>query len=289
MFRILYRFVAALARLAFRSGRSKDLKIIVLRHQVQVLRRQIDRPTLTDDDRTLLGAIAVALPRRLRHGWIVMPETSLRWHRRRIARHWTQPPRRRPGRPPTSAELRRLIVRLAKENPTWGYRRIHGELVGLGHKIAQTTVWQILRYNDIDPAGVDGAIHRAAGPEIVAHCRTLGGCATGDAKITPGFNLTARWIIHTVGPVWRGGTNHEADLLASCYRQSLARADKACATSIAFPAISTGIFGYPIDAAARIAVTTVATTPTQAAEVRFVAFDQATWDAYDTILRERPR
>ncbi len=152
VFRILYRFVAALARLAFRSGRWKDLEIIVLRHQVQVLRRQIDRPTLTDDDRTMLGAIAVALPRRLRHGWIVTPETLLRWHRRRIARHWTQPPRRRPGRPPTSAELRRLIVRLAEENPTWGYRRIHGELVGLGHKIAQTTVWQILRDNDIDPA-----------------------------------------------------------------------------------------------------------------------------------------
>ncbi len=152
MFRILYRFVAALARLAVRSGRSKDLEIIVLLHQLQVLRRQVDRAALNDDDRSLLGAIDAALPRRMREHWIVTPETLMSWHRRRIARHWTQPPRRRPGRPPTAAELRRLAVRLAKENPTWGYRRIHGELIGLGHKIAQTTVWQILRDNDIGPA-----------------------------------------------------------------------------------------------------------------------------------------
>jgi putative transposase len=87
VFRILYRFIAALARLAIRSGRYKDLEIIVLRRQVQVLRRQVDRPTLTEDDRTLLGAIAAALPRSLRQGWIVTPETLLRWHRKRIARH----------------------------------------------------------------------------------------------------------------------------------------------------------------------------------------------------------
>ncbi len=152
VFRIFYRFLAALARLAVRSGRSKDLEIVVLRHQLQVLRRQIDRPELNHDDRSLLGAIAAALPRRLRDGWIVTPETLLRWHRKRIARHWTRPPTRRPGRPPTAIELRRLIIRLARENPTWGHRRIHGELIGLGHTIASSTVWQILKDHGIDPA-----------------------------------------------------------------------------------------------------------------------------------------
>ena len=92
--RILCRFIASLARLAVRSGRSKDLEIIVLRHQLNVLRRQIERLALNDDDRTLLGAIGAALPRRLRAGWFVIPETLLRWHRRRIGRHWTQPTRR---------------------------------------------------------------------------------------------------------------------------------------------------------------------------------------------------
>ena len=91
MYRILYRFLASLARLAVRSGRSKDLEIIVLRHQLGVLRRQVDRPAFSDDERSLLGAIAAALPRPRRHGWLVSPDTLLRWHRRRIARHWTQP------------------------------------------------------------------------------------------------------------------------------------------------------------------------------------------------------
>ncbi|MGZ0217515.1 MAG: transposase [Acidimicrobiales bacterium] len=151
MSRIIYRLIAALARLAFRSGRSKDLEIIVLRHQLAVLRRQIGRPKITDHDRILLGAIAAALPRPRRTGWLVTPDTLLRWHRRRVARHWTQP-NRRPGRPPTSVELRRLIIRLAAENPTWGYRRIHGELAGLGHRIASSTVWKILKASGIDPA-----------------------------------------------------------------------------------------------------------------------------------------
>ena len=125
--------------------------------------------------------------------------------------------------------------------------------------------------------GVDGAIHRAAGPELLEHCRTLGGCATGQAKITPGFRLAARWVVHTVGPVWRGGDDGEAELLASCYRESLARADEVGARTIAFPAISTGIYGYPVPAAARIAVTTVDSTPTSVEEVRFVCFDVATY------------
>ena len=158
MSRILYRLIAAFARLAFRSGRSKELEIIVLRHQVGVLRhqvgvlrRQINRPVLSDDDRTLLGAIAAALPRQRRTGWIVTPNTLLRWHRRRVARHWTQTDRPR-ERPPTTLELRRLNLRLAAENSTWGYRRIHGELAGLGYTLASSTVWQILRTNGIEPA-----------------------------------------------------------------------------------------------------------------------------------------
>ena len=128
--------------------------------------------------------------------------------------------------------------------------------------------------------GVDGAIHRAAGPELLEYCRTLGGCETGQAKATPGFNLAARWVIHTVGPVWRGGNRGEPELLASCYRESLARADEVGAGTVAFPAISTGVYGYPIEAAAAIAVETVHATPTDVDEVIFVAFDQETFDAY---------
>ena len=103
--------------------------------------------------------------------------------------------------------------------------------------------------------GVDGAIHRAAGPELLAACRTLGGCPTGEARITPGFRLPAQWVIHTVGPVWHGGAQGEPELLAACYRNSLALADAQGCSSIAFPAISCGVYGYPLEAAARIAVT----------------------------------
>jgi len=135
--------------------------------------------------------------------------------------------------------------------------------------------------------GVDGAIHRAAGPELLAHCRTLGGCATGDAKATPGFRLLARWIIHTVGPVWRGGVGGEAELLASCYRRSCEIATDLGAASMAFPAISTGAYGYPPAAAAEIAITTLrasAGQPTTLQEVLLVAFDADSTDRYRALL-----
>ncbi|MDH4144455.1 MAG: O-acetyl-ADP-ribose deacetylase [Acidimicrobiia bacterium] len=134
--------------------------------------------------------------------------------------------------------------------------------------------------------GVDGAIHRAAGPELVAACRPLGGCATGDAKATPGFRLPARWVIHTVGPIWRGGAEGEAELLASCYRRSLEVADELGAASIAFPAISTGVYGYPADDAARVAVSTVRSSTTRVANVHLVAFDQTTYERYEKLIND---
>jgi O-acetyl-ADP-ribose deacetylase (regulator of RNase III) len=132
--------------------------------------------------------------------------------------------------------------------------------------------------------GVDGAIHRAAGPELKEACRQLGGCPAGDAKATPGFALPAQWVIHAVGPVWEGGDKAEAELLASCYRRSLEIADELGARSVAFPAISTGVYGYPKEEAARIAVDTIRSTPTQVELVRLVAFDDETRSLYEREL-----
>jgi O-acetyl-ADP-ribose deacetylase (regulator of RNase III) len=120
--------------------------------------------------------------------------------------------------------------------------------------------------------GVDGAIHRAAGPELVHECRLLGGCKTGEAKISKGYRLAARHIVHTVGPVWRGGGHGEAELLASCYRRSVALAAKAGAASLAFPSISTGIYGYPVELAAQVAVAAVKEALADAPSIREVVF-----------------
>ncbi len=128
--------------------------------------------------------------------------------------------------------------------------------------------------------GVDGAIHRAAGRRLAEAGAALAPCRTGDAKATPAFDLDppVKYIIHTVGPVWRGGDSGEPDLLASCYQRSLEVADELGVASIAFPAISTGIYGYPAREAARIAVATVSQTPAKVRLIRLVAFDQATLD-----------
>ena len=133
--------------------------------------------------------------------------------------------------------------------------------------------------------GVDAAIHRAAGPELVAECRLLGGCATGDAKATGAGRLAARHVIHTVGPVWRGGAHGEAELLASCYRRSLELAGTLGCRTVAFPAISAGIYGYPVREAATIAVETVRKTMAPPVELaRFVLFNDDTLDAFSALV-----
>jgi O-acetyl-ADP-ribose deacetylase (regulator of RNase III) len=135
--------------------------------------------------------------------------------------------------------------------------------------------------------GVDGAIHRAAGPELLEECRLLRGCATGDAKITEGYGLLAKWVIHAVGPVWKGGNQGEDQLLASCYRRSLELAAENEILTIAFPAISTGIYRFPLERATRIAVTEVKQFlqhPSCIEQVIFVCFDALTYDCYRQVM-----
>lgn len=138
--------------------------------------------------------------------------------------------------------------------------------------------------------GVDGAIHRAAGPELLHACKALNGCATGDAKLTEGFRLPARFVIHTVGPVWRGGQQHEAELLASCYSRCLDIAVNANLRTLAFPAISCGVYGYPVDQACEIAWHTVTgySSLDQLETVFFVCFNEDVFSAFSQLQARFP-
>src|SRR6266511_4498381 len=134
-----------------RSERAKEVEILVLRHELHVLRRQVARPRLRTADRVMLAALSQVLPQTRRRSLLVQPATLLRWHRELVRRRWTYPGRP-PGRPPLAAQTRQLVLRLAAENPAWGYKRIHGELVGLGIPLSQSSVWNILQRHGIAPA-----------------------------------------------------------------------------------------------------------------------------------------
>jgi putative transposase len=149
---LIFRQIMAWLGLLARSAQSKNAEILVLRHEVAVLRRQVSRPRLSWADRAVFAALTGLLSQACRRHRIVTPATILRWHRDLVKRRWTQPRHHRSGGRRTPPELRQLVLRLAAENSSWGYRRIHGELAGLGHQIAASTVWSILKQAGIDPA-----------------------------------------------------------------------------------------------------------------------------------------
>ncbi|MFE9694250.1 helix-turn-helix domain-containing protein [Micromonospora sp. NPDC005806] len=150
LYLLLRQILQMLSQIAGDGG-AKDVEILVLRHQVTVLRRQVHRPDLQPADRVVLAVLSRLLPRHRWSAFFVTPATLLRWHRELVARRWTHP-HARPGRPPVDKQVRDLVLRLAAENPTWGHRRIQGELLNLGHQVAASTVWKILHRAGIDPA-----------------------------------------------------------------------------------------------------------------------------------------
>jgi putative transposase len=157
--RLLYLILCQLLgwlMLLTRRSATKNAELLVLRHEVTVLRRQVARPRLDWADRAVLAALSRLLPRPVWRRLLVQPATLLRWHRDLVQRRWAYPHRR--GRPSVTAELRQLVLRMAKENPTWGYRRVHGELCGLGHTIGASTVWAILQRAGVDPAPIRSAL-----------------------------------------------------------------------------------------------------------------------------------
>ena len=170
---LLLRQVLQMLTQIARDGGAKDVEILVLRHQVAVLRRQVHRPDLQPADRVVLAVLSRLLPRSRWSTFFVTPATLLRWHRELVARRWTYP-HARPGRPPVNAQVRELVLRLAAENPTWGHRRIQGELAGLGYPVAASTVWKILHNAEVDPAP------RRSGPTwkqfLTAQAQTILAC-----------------------------------------------------------------------------------------------------------------
>jgi len=174
---------------------------------------------------------------------------------------------------------------VAGEKAAFSIRAVHGDLTAL----AVDAVVNAANSTLLGGGGVDGAIHRAAGPELLEACRKLAGCRTGDAKITAGYRLKARYVIHTVGPIWAGGARGEAQLLASCYRRSLQIAVEHGLASIAFPSISTGAYRFPIERAASIAVATVREASAQQPleEVIFCCFSHEDLAIYQQLLRHR--
>ena len=211
--RLIYQMFAKLLGwivLRTRADATKDIEILVLRHQLAVLQRRTPRPRITWTDRALIAALTRLLPVRRRLGLLVTPATILRWHRQLVARRWTTQPVR-PGRPAIPASLRALIVRPATENPTWGYRRIHGELAGLGYQIGASTVWNILNTAGIDPrrGEPDRPARSSSGPRRTrsspATCFTstpspCAVCTRSSSSSTPPGGYTS-WVSPPIPPV----------------------------------------------------------------------------------------